>query len=519
MASIGKQFPVSRLVSVVAIALTCWWTTSIQAASDRAPAVDRDTVVVAINKAIENLDVHMAGSGDASRTAFQLYDALYTFDLTGRLIPNLATAHRVSPDGLTWRFTLRPGVRFHNGDRMTSADVKFSMERILNPETRSSRRPALAPVIDKVETPDAQTVVFHLKQPDGAFLNKMAGYLYVVPEKYTKGLAKLEDFSRAPVGSGPWKFVENRVGETVTLERFDGYWGPKPKAERLILRVIDEPSTRLNALITGEVDLADGIPPTDVEKLRQNTAFDVMVNPVSSPLHIRLYSNRPELPVSKLEVRQALNYAIDQNAIIKNVLYGLGEPLATYFSKHYPVGGDPTLKPYPYDPDKARALLKAAGYPNGFSTKLYSPVGWPKELAEVIAGYWSQIGVQAEIQRLDYAAWTRLNNTHKSDPMTLTPFSNAIFDLSSTLQGAVLKTGNWSDYYNPKVEELAAKVLPISDPVQRGKLFKEIGKILHDDAAAIYITEEVTVFAKKKGLKWGALRGSVNLNFRDIGWN
>ena len=280
------------------------------AAAQQKPAQDRDTIVVAINKPIENLDVQIGGAGDNSRSALQLYDGLYSFDLSGNLVPQLATAHSISADGLVWRFTLRPGVKFHNGDPLTAADVKFSMERILDPDTRSARRPFFAPIVDKVETPDPQTVVFRLKEKDGAFLNKLAGFFFILPQRYTTGLGKVEAFSRAPVGSGPWKLVDNRIGEVVTFERFDGYWGAKPGARRLVLRVITEPASRLNALITGEVDMADGIPPADVERLRANPAFDGVVNPVSSPLHIRRYSHRPELPISKVEVRVKNQHSI-----------------------------------------------------------------------------------------------------------------------------------------------------------------------------------------------------------------
>lgn len=176
------------------------------------------------------------------------------------------------------------------------------------------------------------------------------------------------------------------------------------------------------------------------------------------------------------------------------------------------------MKPYPYDPEKARELLKEAGYPNGFSIVLNDAVGTPKEFAESVAAYLSQVGIKVKINRIDYAAWSRLNNTHKTGPMTTTQFTNAIYDPIHPVEGSLSKHGAWSNYYNPEVEALITKLNSTTGAKARGAIFQKIGEITHDDAAALLVTELFDVSAKKKNVEWEVQQGSGFLNFRRVGW-
>ncbi|HVL10424.1 MAG TPA: ABC transporter substrate-binding protein, partial [Burkholderiaceae bacterium] len=307
-------------------------------------------------------------------------------------------------------------------------------------------------------------------------------------------------------------------GRSLELERFEDFYGKKPAVANLVFRYIPEPASRVNALLAGEVDISAIVPLSEVARLKKDTALNIISNPVSSPMHVRLYTNDPSTPIYKREVRLALNYAIDANAIIKGVYHGIGAPMGTFISKYYPYGHDASIKPYGYNPAKAKELLKQAGYPNGFTVKLYDAVGWPKELAEALVAYWGQVGIKAEINRLDYAAWSRLNNTHKSGPMTTTQFTNAIYDPIHPIAGSFSKEGAWSDYYNPEVEALIKELDKTSGAEARGAIFRKISKLLHDDASTVLITELFNVFAKKKDLNWEVQEGSGFLNFRNVSW-
>ena len=482
-----------------------------------APAVDTQTVVVAVEKSFQNLDAQVAASGDSQRYAWQIYDTLYGFDPKGNLVPRMATGYSVSEDGLTYTYTLREGMRFHNGDPVTSADVKYSVERILDPATKSTKRPYFA-LVDRVMAPDPKTVSIHLKSIDGAFHNKVANNLFIIPEKYAKSLPDAAAYAQHPVGCGPYKFVSHKIGQSLTLERFDGYYGKKPDIRHLVFKVVPEGASRVNALLTGEVDIAIQIPTNQKKQVEQRQDLKVVAVPVASPMYVRLYTRDEASPLSKRDVRLALNYAIDRKAIVQGVYHGVGEPLATFISAYFPYGSDPKLEPYPYDPAKARELLRKAGYPNGFSTKLYSPSDHHVELATVLAAYWQQIGVKTEVQRIDYAAWSRLNNTQKTDPMTISAFGNAIYDPINSVTGAFSKTGTWSSYYSPEVQAVIDEVMGTLGTERRDALFKKIGHMLYDDAAAVFISELFYVYVQKKDLRWTITEGSGFLDFHDVGW-
>jgi peptide/nickel transport system substrate-binding protein len=489
------------------------------AADKSQPAVNKETLIVALDKEIQSLDAQVTASGDSQRYAMQVFDTLYGFDDTGNIVARMAESYKMTPDGLTYSFTLRKGIKFHNGDAFTSEDVKYSIERIIDPASKSTRRPFFAPIIDSIETPSPTNVVIRLKQPDGVFLNKVAGFLFIVGKNYASNLPNAEAFAAAPIGTGPFRVKENRIGQYLELERFDAFYGEKPGIKALIFKYIPEPTSRVNAILAGEVDIATMIPLPDVERLSKDVAISVITNPVSSPMHVRLYSNVPGTPLSKVEVRQALNYAVDANAIIKGVFHGVGAPMGTFISMYFPYGSSPDVAPYPYDPAKARELLKKAGYPNGFEIELNDAVGTPKEFAEAIAAYLGQVGIRVKINRIDYAAWSRLNNTHKSGPMTTTQFTNAIYDPIHPVAGSFSKAGAWSDYYNPEVEKLLAQLDSTTGAQARGAIFRKVGRILHDDAAALLVTELFNVFAKKKDLSWEVQRGSGFLNFRTVAWH
>lgn len=482
------------------------------------PAVDRDTIVFAIGRDIAMLDAQVDNTGNSDRYAWQLFDNLYTFDKKGNLVPQVATGVTISEDGLQYRFALRRDVTFHNGARLTAADVKFSFERILDPEVKSTRRPYFADVVERVEAPDEATVVVTLKQRDVVFLNKVAAFVALVPEAYVKSLPSAEAFARAPVGCGPYKLVEHKIGQSLEIERFDGYYGQKAAVKRILFRFMPEASGRLSALLTGEVDMADAIAPSDVKRIEQTPGLEAIPVPMGSPLHVRLYANVPGTPLHDPRVRLALNYAIDVNAIIKNVMHGIGRPMASFISAYYPLGVDPELKPYGYDPAKTKKLLAEAGYRNGFETELLSPTSYPKDVTEAVAAYWSAIGVRAKIRMLDYPAWNRLNNTHKSGPMTVMQYSNALYDPITPIAGTASRTGTWSDYDNPEVDRLITESNGVSDREERDKLFRKIARLMRDDGHAVLISELFSVFAKDREIVWEPQYGYSFYDLRSVSW-
>ncbi len=483
------------------------------------PAIDKNTVVFAIERDIAMLDAQIDNTGNSDRYHWQMYDGLYTFDKKGVPIPQIATDMSVSSDGLEYKFTMRRDVKCHNGMILTSKDAKFAFDRILDPAAKSTRRPYFANFIDNVSTPDDATVVVRLKQQDAVFINKVAAFVPLIPKDYIESLSSQAAFSRAPVGCGPYKFVEHKIGQSVELARFDDYYGDKPGITRLIFKFIPDAGNRVNAVLNGEVDMADGIAPSDVARIKRGGGIDLLPVPLGSPLHIRLYSNVPGTPLSDRRVRLALNHAIDVQAIVKSVMHGIGQPLTTFISSYYPIGVDPALKPYEFNPALAKKLLAEAGYGNGFEIELLSPTTYSKDVTEAVVAYWSAVGVRARIRMLDYPAWNRMNNTHQSGPMTVMQFSNALYAPASPIIGTASKSGTWSDYFNPDVEALIAKSASISDRNKRDEIFRAIAKLMRDDGHAVLISERFSVFAKDPSISWEPQHGFSFYNLRNLSRN
>ncbi|MFT4266986.1 MAG: ABC transporter substrate-binding protein [Xenophilus sp.] len=483
------------------------------------PAADRKTVVVAIAGDIGNLDPQVSVTPDSARSGWQLFDTLYGFDIDGNLEPRLATGYQISADGLRYTFKLRGGVKFHDGSSFGAKDVKFSIERILKPETKSTRRPYFAGLVEGVDTPDEQTAVFRLSRRDGAFINKVAGYLYVLPKAYTEALPSPEAFALKPVGTGPYRLTSRTVGQRLDFERFDGYYGPRPEIERLVFRVVPEPSSRVNALLAGEVDIADDLPAAELARLRKTPGLEVKSGQTGSPLHVRLYSNVPGTPLAKREVRLALNHALDTDALIKNVLHGSGAPLTSFISSAYPYG---SLKgkgnPYGYDPAKAKKLLADAGYPKGIDLDVFCYAIYERSLCEAVVAYWSQVGIRAKLKIIDGAAFSRLDNNHQSGPANFSQFANAIYDPVHPVAGGASKDGTWSDYFNPQVEELLKQLEGEAERAKRDALFQKIAHILNEDAFDVLLSEQFFNVGKDSALEWEPQRGGKFYNFRQVRW-
>jgi len=487
-------------------------------AIDGKPAVDKQTVVAAITALPANLDPLIPPSIESAKYAWNAFDSLYGFDRQGNLEPRLATGYDIGGDGLVWTFKLRKGVKFHNGDDLTAEDVKFSMDRVLQPETKSTRRPFFAPVVESTTVKDAHTVVFRLKKKDGAFLNKLAGYLYVVPHKLVQSLPNADAFAQAPVGTGPWKVVRNQVGRELVFERFDGFWGKKPAVSRLIYKVVPEASSRASALLAGEVDLATEVVPTDLERLQSNKGLAAEVVDGGSPLHIRIYSNDPATPLSKKEVRLAMNYAVDKKALIASVLRGQAVELNSLIPSSYPYGSNPTLKPFEFDVAKAKQLLAQAGYAKGFDTSLTCPSNQPRVICETLAAYWGQVGIRTQIKVIDSVAYNRLNNTHQSGPLVVMGFGNAIYDPIHVIGGAATKDGTWSDYSNPDVDRLVAQVDGEAERAKRAAIFRQVLQITRDDGQAVLLAEPKLIYVKDPQLDWKPQVAGWSLNFREAAW-
>ncbi|MBI2986872.1 MAG: ABC transporter substrate-binding protein [Deltaproteobacteria bacterium] len=344
-----------------------------------------------------------------------MYDSLFRWDRNGKLAPGIVESWKLAPDGLSWFFTVRKGVKFHNGDDLTARDVAYAYERYASDKAINvylRRTVDRAEVVDKytvrVYTKNIQLYLPYLSTPDNQGL--------VPPKDYIEKNGS-EYFERNPIGSGPFKFVRHVKGDMAEFEALDKHWRQTPAFKHLKMIPMPEESTRVAALKTGEVDIID----IGLESARELEAAGFRtstLNVVELSVYFNgvYYSEAASLPIADIRVRQALSLAINRDEIRKDMFYGKAGPPAPpalpgkvsdidmpYWRKY-------AAKAFRYDLNEAKRLLKEAGYPSGFEMKLYiAAVGegvYLPKLAEVIQAYWGKIGVKTQIVPLDRGRWT-----------------------------------------------------------------------------------------------------------------
>ncbi|MCR4401247.1 MAG: ABC transporter substrate-binding protein [Firmicutes bacterium] len=327
-----------------------------------------DTIVVAMKTdKVVTLDPAMHRERDTETVIRNMFDGLVTRTWDGKVVPEIAESWATPQDNV-YVFKIRKGIKFHNGEELDADDVIFTFERTLKSGTiggRSSPRAGLLGPIEKVEKLDKYTVRFSLSNPFPVFLQALV-QTQVVPKDYIETVGD-EEFARNPVGCGPFKFVGGRLDDQIVMERFDAYYGGSPdlppvglaQVKRVIFRMMPDPTVRIAALKAGEVQIAQQVPPDLVASLERDKNVQVKAVEGTRVYCVELNCSAP--PFNDVRVRRAMNYAVNWDRILKTIYGGTGKRLATAFLPSG-FGFDPDLRPYPYDPEKAKALLREAGY-------------------------------------------------------------------------------------------------------------------------------------------------------------
>ena len=327
-----------------------------------------DTITVGMKvNAFISMDPAMYRDRDTETVVRNMFDGLVTRTRGAEVVPEIAESW-VKEDDCNFLFTLRSGVTFHNGDPLTADDVVYTFERVLKENAiggQSSPRKGLLGPLESVEKVADNQVRFKYAKPFPPFFQALV-HFQIVPRKYIEAVGD-EEFAKKPVGAGPFRFVRGKLDSEVVMERYDGYYGGSPdlppvgpaRVAKVIFRTMPEPSTRVAALLAGEVSIIQAVPADLVDRLSQ--AKNVQVLSVEGTRSYMIELNNKKAPFNDAKVRQALGHAIDWDGILKNIYRGYGVRLATCFLPSG-FGYNPDLKPYPYDPEKAKALLKEAGY-------------------------------------------------------------------------------------------------------------------------------------------------------------
>lgn len=457
-----------------------------------ASAAAKGKLIVAQGAETTTLDPHKGGSAIFINACLTMYDLLIRRDREGTQRLALATSYE-NIDPATWEFKLRKGVKFHNGDPLTASDVKFSFDRMRDAKTKNPFSVFFGGM-KEVQVIDDYTVRVITEKPDPVLPSRVAFAAFIVPEKYIKEHGD-EYFAKHPIGSGRYKFVNWVKNDYVELEANENYWGDEPATiKKLIFKVIPETGSRMAALQTGEVDIATNVLPFMIPKLEKDPKIKIVSGPSGRVIFIGFNLTKPEKagPLMKKEVRQAINYAVDKQSLIKHVLMGSGEQLATPL---VPVafGYDPNIEPYSYDPEKAKTLLKEAGYPNGFETEFATGSGrylMDKQIAEAIVGMLDKVGIKAKLKVYEWGQYEKVRKAKEVEPAYLLGWGNTLSDADGTLVPVFFSKSTYSTYVNPELDKMLMEARFQMDPEKRKEQYSEILKLVKDEAPWIFLYQQ-----------------------------
>ncbi|AIM17236.1 ABC transporter substrate-binding protein [Neobacillus sedimentimangrovi] len=473
----------------------------------------KDTLVYGRGGDSTSLDPITTTEGEAFKVTENIFETLVEYgDQDTTINPGLAEKWEVSEDGLTYTFHLRKGVKFHDGTDFNADAVVFNFNRWMNGNDEKFPYYSMfggykndeGHVIKEVKAVDEHTVQFVLKRPQAPFLKNLAMSPFGIAspaavEKYG------DDFRSHPVGTGPFKFVEWKQNDTITLEKNPDYWKEGlPKLNKIIFRVIPENTARLNALANGEIDVMDGLNNSDEETVKSNPNLQVIERPSMNVGYIGLTTTRK--PLDNKLVRQAINHAVDKKAII-DAFYGGKAEAAVNPMPPSIEGYNDAIEDYPYDLEKAKALLKEAGYENGFEIDLWAmPVARPympeaQKVAEVIQESLSKIGIKAKIQSVDWATYLEKATKGEFDMFMLGwTGDNGDADnfLYTLLDKDSIGSNNYTHYSNDELHEVLIAAQTETDQAKRNELYKKAQEIIKEDAPWVPLVHSTPLLAASK---------------------
>lgn len=400
--------------------------------------------------------------------------------------PDLAEKWDVSADKRTYTFHLRPNAAFSDGSPVTSEDVAFSFDRCIN--AKDSPWSAMFPKLT-TETPDARTIVFRLQTDYAPFLAAVSLHgACVVPKAYFNKVGA-KAFGEKPIGSGPFQLAEWKKGASLTFDRNPHFWDPtRPYVDRAVLSIIADDNVRMLKLQSGDIDIATFVPFNQVERLKRAAGVEVQVSPYD---RIDWLEFNDKLPLFQdVKIRQAMNHAVNREAIIKAVLFGYGEPPTSFLPKMYLTDLD--QKPYAYDPAKARQLMAESSQPNGFAVTLKTVAGdiIGNQVAQIVQQMLLPLKIKMTIESVenDTLAQQVQNGDYQFAQQYMTSDS---LDPSELIAYAAQSDGGsnaaYSGYKNPKVDALARQGLTEADEAKRRATYKQLQELVFADAAMLWL--------------------------------
>ena len=454
---------------------------------------------VAIDQDPDTLDPAGQTNPTTASIVEHFAETLVRLQPDGTIVPGLARKFTQSQDGKAFTFELRPDVQFHDGALFDAEAAALSLKRFLDPQLRvSMRAPFDANLVDNITPLDPLTLRIALKDRSRLFLQKLAATeLAIVSPAHARAFP--DSFNEEPIGTGPYRFKERRKGESIVLERFDRYWGKRPENPLIQFRIVPEVATRESLLLASQVEVIIQPPLSDMPALQKNPLLKVMQTPTARSTFIAMDLTLPGgTPLAIKKVRQALNYAVDRDGIIRNVLFGAATPLEAPMAST--LVGFSRIGGYTYDPNRARQLLAEGGTPH-LQLRFAHPTGRSMQeavaaqVAQAVAGSLRDVGVDTDLVGSDFATFLAAINVPEdrgTAHMHLFNWAPALLDASQQMTQFVRT--QWppaglatSHYWNPKVELLVSEAAREADDQRRLDQYAEAQRIVWDDAPWIFL--------------------------------
>jgi len=439
------------------------------------------------------LDPTTATSAAIPRVVYgNVLEGLVRIDRHGKIVPALSSDYKISKDGKEYTFSLKKGVKFHDGKTLDAEDVKFTFNRLLDPQITIPNRKYYQDV-ESIEVIDPYTIKFKLKNPNSMFLFNLAR-----PDSIIIHSQVADKLKTAPVGTGPFRFVEWVRGDRIVLEKFREYHRKGlPYLDKVTFKFIGDPSAQIASLRAGDIDVIGyDVSPENALLLEKDPRFKVYNGYTTT--EVILSTNNSRKPFDDVRVRRAMAYAIDREALIKGAMSGYGTPIGSHMDPGNPYYIDLT-KLYPYNPEKAKQLLSEAGYPNGFEAviKLPERFAYARRTGEIIVDMLSKVGIRLKIELVEWGQW--IDRIFKNADYDLTVIGHAEpFDID-----IYANPKYYFRYDNPKFQETLKKAETEVNPKIRKELYATLQRMIAEDAVNgfLFVIPSLPVM-KKEVMNW-----------------
>jgi peptide/nickel transport system substrate-binding protein len=442
------------------------------------------------------LDPQVQWDTDSYSVYRNIFDNLVTRDMSGKIVPQVATAWHYAGD-TTLVFDLRHDITFQDGSKLTPEDVAFSVQRIIDPAFKSPQLSQFDQIASAEVTGPSQ-VTLHTKTPYPALLAQLVK-LSIIPEAYVQKVGD-QAFNEHPIGSGPYKLRSWQRGVQITLDAMPGYWRGQPPFASVVFRAVPDVPTRVADLRAGRADIVRGLSPDDAEALKSERGIQVLSVPTERVAYLSI---NPALGVTRdVRVRQAIALAIDRETLITALQQGYAKPVNEVLTPP-DFGYAADIKPWPYDPDQARALIKQAGAVGATVTFLTSPV-YDRRLNEAVQQMLQDVGLKVSIEVVDQPTYLKRRQGPADQAGTLSQgrWSCACQDADGVIFPLFRSRSIWSKYSNPAFDKLVDAARSTLDEPTRLADYHQALEILREDVPGIGLFQDVALYGAAKALKW-----------------